>query len=102
MQGMDKNYIESNLRSLSNAGLVATSTLAFRADLLYAQNIINSWNLSNRHGILGESTIEDLFLNQRLGESVSGGWKLISARVDPLKAQGFDQVFIRYEKKWNA
>ena len=96
MQGTDN--IESNLRSLSNAGLAAASTLAFRADLLYAQKIINSWNLSSRHGILGESTIEDLFRNQRLGESVSGGWKLISARTDPLKAQGFDQVFIRYEK----
>lgn len=98
MREREKIYIESDLRSLSNAGLVAVSTLAFRADLLYAQNIINSWNLSSRHGIFGESTIEDLFLNQRLGESVSGGWKLISARVNPLKAQGFDQVFIRYEK----
>ena len=98
MQEAANPFIKRDLYSLQNTSFAAASTLAFRADLLYAQNIISRWHLASRHGMLGESTIEDLFLNQRLGESVSGGWKLISARTNPLKAQGFDQVFIRYEK----
>ena len=81
MQEAANPFIKRDLYSLQNTSFAAASTLAFRADLLYAQNIISRWHLASRHGILGESTIEDLFLNQRLGESVSGGWKLISART---------------------
>lgn len=84
-----KSELFSSARNFSPIGISAIATLAARADVVYARNLLSTTSLK---GTLSEYFAERFFLSNSLENNISGKWFSLTPRTGP---QGLDFLFMR-------